>query len=130
MLKMADDELVNLIKEFINIDDKIKSTMADLKVVKERKNELSTKIMEKMKDTDVEQVTLGDDGAKLVVKESVSTEGITAKKMEAHLQTVLEKEQVDIIMKSMNDKREVKTKNVLSRKKGKTAKERKPSKAK
>lgn len=120
MLKMADGELVNLIKEFINIDDKIKSTMADLKVVKERKNELAMNIMEKMKDTDVEQVTLGDDGAKLVLKESVSTEGLTAKKMEAHLQTMLEKEQVDIIMKSMNDKREVKTKNVLSRKKGKS----------
>lgn len=119
---MNNENFVHLVKEYITLDDQIKEATKDIKVLKDRKLELSGSILESMKTSGIDCCNL-ESGSKLVVKKSKSTAAIKPSMVESELMCMMDDQQkVSDFMESLNGKREVKEKDTLSRtKKKKTA---------
>lgn len=116
---MNNEEFVNTVKEYIVLDDQIKEAMKDIKIVKERKSELSLKILELMKTADIDCCNL-ESGSKLVVKKSKTTAALKPAMIQDELTSYIKnKEDIEKFMEGLKNKRPIKEKDTLSRTKQK-----------
>lgn len=113
---MNNDNFVKHVKEYILLDDQIKEAMKDIKVIKDRKLEIGNTILSMMKSEGIDCCNLDESGSKLVVKKSKSTSSLKPSLIEQELMSVIDdKDKVDNFMETLNSKREVKEKDMLSR---------------
>lgn len=113
---MNNENFVKCVKEYILLDDQIKEAMKDIKVIKDRKLEIGNNILAMMKTEGIDCCNLDESGSKLVVKKSKSTSSLKPSLIEQELMSVIDdKGKVDSFMETLNSKREVKEKDMLSR---------------
>lgn len=119
-----DSNFIRMVKEYIELDDNIKLAMKDIKVLKDRKNELSEEIMVKMKDVGIDCCNL-ESGGQIVAKESKTTTAPKIKSIQTAIQetTDLEQGMIDTIMEAIENTRDKKSKETLRRTKAKTKKD-------
>lgn len=118
-----DGNFIKLVKEYIDIDDNIKLAMKDIKVLKDRKSELSDEIMVKMKELRIDCCNL-ESGGQIVAKESKSVSAPKLKSIQAAIKetTDMQDEMIEKVMSAIENTRDKKTKETLRRTKGKTKK--------
>jgi hypothetical protein len=101
--------------EYIEADDKVKSTMAELKVVRKKQSELAATILEFMRKNDIDECT--NEHGRLVRRESKRTEPLKPDHIMAELRKELGEGKADDVLQRINNKRETIVKDSLSRRK-------------
>lgn len=111
-----DSHFIKIVKEYIELDDNIKLAMKDIKVLKDRKNELSEEIMVKMKESGIDCCNL-ESGGQIVAKESKTTAAPKIKSIQAVIQekTELDNGMIEHIMNAIEGTRAKNTKQTLRR---------------
>ena len=119
-----DSNFIKIVKEYIELDDNIKLAMKDIKVLKDRKNELSEEIMVKMKESGIDCCNL-ESGGQIIAKESKTTAAPKIKSIQTVIQDMSELDQgmIENIMEAIEKTRDKKTKETLRRTKAKKPKE-------
>lgn len=121
MSHLITEEFKNLIKEYVDVDDKIKGVSAAMKKIKGEKEVLSQKILKYMKTKGIGQLNLPD-GSKLEFKQTKIRAVLTKKDIFQNLKAYFNNdEKADKLIDYINDpnNREFVERETLSRRKGK-----------
>lgn len=107
--------LKNMIKEYVNIDNEIRNIMKIKKEHNDRKSELSLKILAYMNQLELDDINIGNDG-KLQKKESKTTQGLSMPYIKTKIEEqISDSEVVQKIMNVIKSDRVTKSKYVLKR---------------
>lgn len=105
------------VKEYIAVHDQLLEAGKQLKDVRKKKAELADVILEFMRNNDIDECALQD--GKLVRKESKRMEGLKKEHILGELKKVLDESKAEDMLLNIFNKREVTTKDSLSRSKKK-----------
>lgn len=109
------DQLVNHIKEWIGVDEEIKSLQKEIKTRKEKQKELTKDLMEVMKTNDIDCFDLND--GKLVYTKSKTKQTINKKYLMSTLVKCLEDpKDVEKVTEFILENREEKVRESIRRK--------------
>lgn len=110
------DDLVNSIKEWIQIDNTIKEYQTDIRNLRKRKNDLTDQLVNVMKDQDIDVFNINN--GKLIYSQYKYTAPLSKKHLLNSLGMLFqnEPEKIELISNHILDSREVKIKEKIRRK--------------
>ena len=115
-MSASKEELKEIIKEWIQLDNEIKTLQTEMKSRKERKKNLSDNLVDIMRDNEIDCFNVND--GKLVYSQTKVKGSINKNHLIASISKYLEsQEQAEDITKYILDNRDIKIKESIKRKK-------------
>jgi len=118
---MEESKLPELVKEWVQLDNEISQQQKKIRVMNCDKKILSKKLLECMKQTQIEQINLNGDES-ILYKKSVSKKPVNKKSLDVLLQQYLQNTDVEVneLLSFIFDNRETVEKESIVKKKQKT----------
>ena len=118
---MEETSLPDLVKEWVHLDNDISQHQKRIRVLNGEKKELSKKLLECMKQSQIEQINLNSNES-ILYKKSVSKKPVNKKSLDILLQQYLQNTEVEVneLLSFIFDNRETVEKECIVKKSQKT----------